>query len=325
MIDPAVAVAAPPRERAVRWTDRDVLLYHLGLGLGRDDPTDRDVLGYVTEGPGLRVLPSFWTLLPRLGATGPPRYDYPGVEVNPATVLHAFQEVGVTARLPTEGHGTSSTGIAEVWDKGADAVLVEELQIRAADGRLLVEARSGMFVRGAGGFGGPRGTSVAAPSPVRRPDVELFLPTDPAQALLYRLSGDRNPLHSDPDYARRAGFPRPILHGLCTYGMTCAALVGSMCGNDPDAVRRFGARFAGVVYPGETLRVRAWADGETVSAAVTVADRDDAPALGDVRLEMGSLSCAGTSEAGSGSGPPARGPRPAGRTRSSTATSEGVA
>lgn len=289
MIDPAVALAAPPRERAVRWTDRDVLLYHLGLGLGRADPTDPEVLGYVTEGPNLRVLPTFGVLLPQLGATEPLRYDYPGVDVDPTTVLHGFQQVHVPAPLPAEGAGTSSARIAEVWDKGSAAVLVEESQIRAADGRLLVAARSGLFVRGAGGFGGPRGCTSPVPVPAgcRRPDVELLLPTDPAQALLYRLCGDLNPLHSDPEYAARAGFSRPILHGLCTYGMACAALVRTLCGDDPGAVRSFGARLTGVVYPGETLRLRAWVDGDRVAAAVAVADRDDVPVLDDVFLERG--------------------------------------
>ena len=140
--------------------------------------------------------------------------------------------------------------------------------------------RRSIFARGEGGFGGERGPSTSSEPPDRAPDLELDIPTLPQQALLYRLCGDRNPLHSDPEFAAAAGFPRPILHGLCTYGMTCKAMVDALLDGDTARVGSYGARFAGVVFPGETLKANVWKEGDGFRAIVTAPERDDAVALG---------------------------------------------
>jgi acyl dehydratase len=141
-----------------------------------------------------------------------------------------------------------------------------------------------IFARGEGGFGGERGPSTSTATPDRAPDYQIDIPVLPQQALLYRLCGDRNPLHSDPGFASAAGFPRPILHGLCTYGMVCKALTDTVLDADAARVGSYGARFAGVVFPGETLRVSVWDDGGRYVGVVTAPGRDDAAVLSDVEL-----------------------------------------
>jgi acyl dehydratase len=146
-----------------------------------------------------------------------------------------------------------------------------------------VQKRS-IFARGEGNFGGERGPSTSSQPPQRAPDLELAIPVSPQQALLYRMCGDRNPLHSDPDFAAAAGFPRPILHGLCTYGMTCKAMVDTLLDGDTARVGSYGARFASVVFPGETLRANIWKEGDKLVATITAPSRDDAVVLSGVEL-----------------------------------------
>jgi hypothetical protein len=144
--------------------------------------------------------------------------------------------------------------------------------------------RRSIFARGEGGFGGERGPSLSTAVPERACDYEVPLPILPQQALLYRLCGDRNPLHSDPEFAAAAGFPRPILHGLCTYGMTCKAMVDACLDSDVSRVRAYGARFAGVVYPGEMLLARIWEEEDRLVASVTAPSRDNESVLSGVEL-----------------------------------------
>lgn len=280
-IDPAVAVGADLGEQTFAWAVDDVLLYHLALGAGHD-PTDAAELGYVTDGPALGVLPSFGLLAPTFRLFDPPTLSLPGVEVDLTDVLYGGQELVVHRPLPARCRARVCARIARVYDKKSAAVVVVEADASGEDGGPLFSARATLFARGQGGFDGERGPSARpGPAPSARPDLDVDVPTLPQQALWYRLCGDRNPLHSDPAFARAAGYPRPVLHGLCTYGMTLKALVDGLLGGDTDEVGGFRARFSGVVYPGETLRVRAWRRAGEWDVATTVRERDAPPALAD--------------------------------------------
>ena len=283
-IDPSVAIGAELPAQEFSWTGSDVQLYHLGLGAGAR-PTDAGELRYLRDGDP-QVLPTFATVAPTFHATEPPKVSFPGVEIDLAKVVHGSQEIVVHRPIPASGSGRTVTRIAEAWDKGKAAVIVQESTTEDADGEPLWTARSSIFARGEGGFGGERGPSEAVDYPEREPDAEFDVPTLPQQALLYRLCGDRNPLHSDPEFAKNAGFPAPILHGLCTYGTVCKAVTDRLLDADVSRVAGFRARFAGVVFPGETLRVRVWNEGDRLLATAAVVDRDLAPALADVVLTV---------------------------------------
>ncbi|WP_226437336.1 MaoC/PaaZ C-terminal domain-containing protein [Rhodococcus yananensis] len=283
-IDPSVAIGAELPAQEFSWTGSDVQLYHLGLGAGAR-PTDAGELRYLRDGDP-QVLPTFATVAATFHATEPPKVSFPGVEIDLAKVVHGSQEIVVHRPIPASGSGRTVTRVAEAWDKGKAAVIVQESTTEDADGEPLWTARSSIFARGEGGFGGERGPSEAVDYPEREPDAEFDVPTLPQQALLYRLCGDRNPLHSDPEFAKNAGFPAPILHGLCTYGTVCKAVTDRLLDADVSRVAGFRARFAGVVFPGETLRVRVWNEGDRLLATAAVVDRDLAPALADVVLTV---------------------------------------
>ncbi|MFC9874091.1 MaoC/PaaZ C-terminal domain-containing protein [Nocardia salmonicida] len=283
-IDLATALGATLPAREFSWTPTDVQLYHLGLGAGAR-PTDPAELAYLDD-RAPQVLPTFATVAPTLGETEPPRVSFPGIEIDLAKVVHGHQEVEVHKPIPATGKAVSVGRIAEIWDKGANAVIVQEHTVTGSDGEPLWTVRSSIFAKGEGGFGGERGPSARTELPDRAPDAELLTPTLPQQALLYRLSGDRNPLHSDPEFARGAGFPAPILHGLSTYGTVCKALTDALLDSDAGRVGGFRAKFAGVLYPGETLRTKVWREGDQLIAVVTVVERDDAPVLSDVVLRI---------------------------------------
>lgn len=271
-IDPELAIGAQLGEREFSWTESDVLLYHLGIGAGRN-PGDRAELRYVYESD-LHVLPSFAVVAPQLRETAAPQMSMPGIEVDLAAALHGRQELTMHAPMPTAGKATVASRIADVQDKGKAAVLITENHATTDEGEPLFTTRTTVFVRGEGGFGGHRGPSDRVDVPEREPDVVVDSPTLPQQALWYRLCGDRNPLHVDPDFAAGAGFDSPILHGLCTYGVVCKAIVDEMLDGTPDRVLGFAARFAGVVYPGETVRTRAWSEDGRIVANSSVVERD---------------------------------------------------
>jgi acyl dehydratase len=253
-IDPnAVGSSGGPVERS--WTSKDGLLYALGVGAGLEE------LQFTTE-KAQQVLP---TMAVVLGARGAVPMQKVGT-FNPAMLVHGEQAIELARPIPAEGTLKASGKIAAIYDKGKGAVIVSETEsVDAKTGELLFRTRSSAFVRGAGGFGGDRGPS--GPShepPSRKPDHEVSYKTSPEQALIYRLSGDRNPLHSDPEFARVAGFPRPILHGLCTYGFTGRALLHTLCGSDPARFKSMEGRFSKPVFPGETLTIAMWVvDGHT--------------------------------------------------------------
>ncbi|MGH3412138.1 MAG: MaoC/PaaZ C-terminal domain-containing protein [Marmoricola sp.] len=275
-IDPDVAVGARLPDLTFAWTESDVLLHQLAIGAHE--------LHHTLEGDRLQVLPSFGVVAPTFHETAPPPLDLPGCDIDLAQVVHGAQEVTVHRPLPTSGEATLRTRITEVWDKGRAAVIWQEGEASTPDGAPLWTVRSSIFVRGEGGWGGPRGESAAVSLPERAPDVESTYDVWPQQAMLYRLCGDRNPLHADPEFARAAGFPAPILHGLCTWGIVLRELTEAVLDGDATRVSGFRARFAGVVFPGETLRIRGWETDDGIVAAVTVGD-DDRPALADCVLD----------------------------------------
>ena len=289
-IDPAAAIGADLGEVSFSWTCSDVLLYHLGIGAGSrpGDHLDPAALRWTTEGAGLQVLPSFAVVAPTLHMTDPPPLDLPGCDINLAQVVHGSQAVTVRAPVPTSGSATVRTTLTDVWDKGKAAVIWQEGVATSETGEELWTTRSSIFVRGEGGWGGDRGTSESVPLPERTPDAETTYAITPQQALLYRLCGDRNPLHSDPDFAKAAGFPAPILHGLCSYGIVLRELTAALLGGDATGVGGFSAKFSGVVFPGETIRVSGWQEEGRILGAASVAggDRDGAPVLGDVVLSL---------------------------------------
>jgi acyl dehydratase len=281
-IDPSVAVGATLPDTEFAWTSSDVLLYHLALGAGAPPTLPRE-LRYATE-DDLQVLPTFAVVAPTLHETERPRVSYPGIEIPLEKVLHGSQRVDAHRPLPASGKARASVRVADVWDKGSAAVVVTETLVRDLDDEPLWTATSSIFARGEGGFGGERGPATSLPMPDREPDALIYTATLPQQALLYRLLGDRNPLHSDPEFAKGMGFPAPILHGLATYGIVCKALVDELLDGDVTKLRAFGVRFTGVVFPGETLRTSAWREGDRFLVTTTVPDRDNAPALSDAEL-----------------------------------------
>jgi acyl dehydratase len=289
-IDVGTAIGAALPDRSFTWTASDVLLYHLALGAGSapGDPTDPRALRYTLDDGRLQVLPSFGIVAPTFHASDAPTLDLPGCDLDLTQVLHGNQQIVVHRPLPTAGSATMRTRISDVWDKGKAAVIVQESEAYDDQGAALFTATSSIFVRGEGGWGGDRGPSTKVAPPDRAPDVDTSYTTTPQQALLYRLCGDRNPLHADPAFAEAAGFPAPILHGLCSYGIVLRTVVDAMLDGDVSQVRGFSARFAGVVFPGETIRVRAWDEGTTIVVRATIAstntDRDGAPVLADSLL-----------------------------------------
>nr|WP_281783660.1 MaoC/PaaZ C-terminal domain-containing protein [Sinimarinibacterium flocculans] len=253
-------MALPPREERARYTARDTILYALGLGVGADDPLAEHTLRYVYEErlqalPTMAVViayPGFWLKEPQYG-------------VDWKRVLHGEQSLELHRPLPIEADVVSRLRIEEIYDKGADkgALLLSSREIvDAGSGERYATLRSSAFLRGDGGCGGPReGAPKPHLVPARAPDLSVFNATREDQALIYRLSADYNPLHIDPDVARAAGFERPILHGLCSYGVIGRAALGALCAHDATRFRQLDVRFSAPVYPGETLRTDIWHQG----------------------------------------------------------------
>lgn len=281
-IDPAVALSAQLEPAEFSWSSSDVQLYQLALGAGRD-PMDPRELRYLADDTP-QVLPTFGSVAQSFHDTAPPTVRFPGIDIELSRVLHASEAVTVPGPIPPSGTGIAVTRFTDIWDKGKAAVIWSETTVKAPDGTLLWTQRRSIFARGEGGFGGERGPSTSSEPPQRTPDLEVAIPVSPQQALLYRMCGDRNPLHSDPAFAAAAGFPKPILHGLCTYGMTAKAMTDALLDGDAARVGSYGARFAGVVYPGETLKVSIWSAGDGFQAIVTAPERADAVALAGVEL-----------------------------------------
>jgi acyl dehydratase len=281
-IDVEKALAADLEPIEFSWTSSDIQLYHLGLGAGAD-PMDERELRYLTDNTP-QVLPTFGNVAVSFHMTEAPTVQFPGIDIELAKVLHASEGVTVPGPIPTSGKAWSKQRFTEIWDKGKAAVIVSESTVTDESGTVLWTTKRSIFARGEGGFGGERGPSTSVELPDRAPDAEIAIPTLPQQALLYRLCGDRNPLHSDPGFAKAAGFDRPILHGLCTYGIGAKAIVDRFLDADVSRVESYGARFAGTVIPGETLQANIWRHDGKYVGTLTAPSRDHTVVLSGVEL-----------------------------------------
>ena len=259
------------------YTEKDVMLYALGIGFG-GDPMNETELAFVYE-KNLKVVPTAASVLnasvgrPEMGCSDS---NHRLSSVNYAMLVHGEQKIELHRPLPKSGTFTTFTRTIGAFDKGAGkgAVIVNETIWSDAAGEKVATLTGTAFARGDGGFGGP---AVGAPQPHtvpdRAPDKTVEFVTRPGQALLYRLNGDRNPLHADPEAAKRAGFDRPILHGLCTYGITCRAVLQEIVDYSPDRILSHQVRFSSPVLPGDTVVVDLWLDGEVVSFEARAKER----------------------------------------------------
>jgi acyl dehydratase len=242
----AVGIELPATQ--FEYTDRDVMLYALGVGATElDFVYERNLKAL----PTFAVIPAFPAMMGLSAA----------VEINLVMVLHGEQGFRIHKTIPTKGKLTTTGKVAGVYDKGKGALASVESETRDENGELIFTNTSGVFVRGAGGFGGERGPEAGNVPPERAPDKTVEMETLPIQAMIYRLSGDRNPLHIDPDFAKMAGYDRPILHGLCTFGHVGRAVLREYCGNDVSRFVGMSVRFSGVVYPGDTIVTEMWDEG----------------------------------------------------------------
>jgi acyl dehydratase len=229
---------------------KDTVLYALGVGAKADE------LDYLFEMNGPKVLPTF-AVVPSfnsmVGVTG-------SLGANPMMVLHGEQKIVLHKPIAPKGDLTTVSTVTGIYDKGKGALCVVDAKTTDAQGEIVFENSFSIFVRGEGGFGGERGPEAlkADPPEGKAPDFTMVEKTSPEQALLYRLSGDLNPLHASPQFAKMGNFDRPILHGLCTYGFAGRAILKHACGGDPKKFRSFAARFSGVVFPGDTLTTEGW-------------------------------------------------------------------
>jgi acyl dehydratase len=255
----AVGSTSEPHEAS--WNSKDCLLYALGVGAGMTDPTGFE-LEFTTENSQeitQRVLPTF----PVVVQSGGGRAFADIGTFNPAMLVHGEQSVHLHGSLPVQGTISAVTTVTGIYDKGSGAVIaMETAATDAASGQPLWTTTNSAFIRGEGGWGGDRGPSGTVEFPDRAPDHSVTYITRPDQALLYRLCGDRNPLHSDPKFAAMGGFDRPILHGLCSFGFTGRALLHSLCGSDPERFVSMSARFSKPVFPGQDLNVAMWVEGD---------------------------------------------------------------
>jgi acyl dehydratase len=260
----------PEIRQTLRW--QDTALYNFSVGLGQD-PMDKAQLDFLYE-PRLKALPSMAVVL-----------GYPGFWVrDPATgvdwvkVVHGEQSLILHQPLPTEGEIIGTSRVTGIVDRGAGkgAMIYSAREVKdAKTGALLATLEMTTFARGDGGFGGPDGPiRQPHPEPAGAPDITLDLRTRPEQALVYRLNGDHNPLHIDPDVAKSAGFDQPILHGLCTFGVVCHALLKSLCAYDPARFGRMDLRFSSPVFPGETIRTEIWKQDGGAAFRARVVERD---------------------------------------------------
>lgn len=261
-LDYEMLMRLPHREIRHVYTKRDTILYALGVGAANEDPLDSSELRYVYE-EGLEALPTMAVVLAYPGFW----QKEPQYKLDWTRIVHGEQAIQIHRPLPCEGEVHGIVTVDEIFDKGAEKGALLYWRRELYDGPTgdhLATIRQGSFLRGDGGFGGTsEGAPVPLPLPDRAPDCSIVLPTRRDQALIYRLSGDYNPLHADPQVARAAGFERPILHGLCTFGVLGRALLRAV-EVPPGGVERMEGRFSSPVYPGETIRADFWLDGKSV-------------------------------------------------------------
>jgi acyl dehydratase len=257
-LNPA-AVGAVGDVRTMSWNSKDALLYAVGIGAGQND------LPFTTENTKdiqQVVFPTF-AVVAGSGTTSPGKSAMAEIGTfNWALLVHGSQAITLHRPIPVEAEATVQDKVVAMYDKGKAAVVVTEAETKLKTGELLWTTRSSVFIRGEGGWDGDRGPSGPQNEPpAKAPDHEVTLQTSPDQAFVYRLSGDRNPLHTDPSFAAIGGFDRPILHGLCSYGFTGRALLGALCNNDVTKFKHIEGRFSSPVMPGDALTVRMWSVG----------------------------------------------------------------
>jgi acyl dehydratase len=273
-IDYEKIMSTQPREQEFSYGDRETMLYALGVGMGRD-ALNRKELGYVYE-KSLQTVPTQATVISwGAGAGG-------DMGINFTMVVHGEQRLTLHQPLPPAADIVTTSKVTGAWDKGADkgAIIVTDTDIALKEsGEKLCTLSSTIFARGDGGFMKEGQEVIGAPPaphaiPDRAPDATFEAATHEDQAILYRLSGDRNPLHIDPDFAEAAGFPKPILHGLCTYGTVCRTILTNVCDYDHTMIRGFDVRFSAPVFPGETIITDIWRDGNIVSFRSRLKERE---------------------------------------------------
>jgi len=271
-LDPAQLLALDIADVEHTYGPKDCILYALGVGLGQD-PMDEQQLAFVYE-KNLRVLPTF----PVVQGYSAYTFKRPELGITWTHVVHGEHSVRLHAPIAPEGTVVGKTRIIDVIDKGEGrgALIYSERRIvDKASGALIATINQTTFCRADGGFGGERREAPAPhPIPARAPDMVCDLPTRPETALVYRLSGDVNPLHAEPAFAREGGYPRPILHGLASFGVAGHALLKSVCGYDPARLIAMAGRFSAPVFPGETIRTEIWRDADIVSFRARVVERD---------------------------------------------------
>jgi acyl dehydratase len=248
------------------------MLYAYGIGMGAD-PMDEKELAFVNEGyftpRELKVVPTYASVAAWGSNAGP-------IPLNRVMVVDGERDITFHKPLPVQGSITVDSSILGIFDKGKDkgAVILRKNVLKDEKGEALATIIASAFARGDGGFGGPsEGQPEPHPIPKRAPDMTVDISTRPDQALIYRLCGDRNPLHSDPEFAKRAGFDRPILHGMCTYGLSCRAVLQTYADYDPLAFKQHVTRFSSPVFPGETVAFDLWKDGNVISIEGRVKSR----------------------------------------------------
>jgi acyl dehydratase len=270
-LDKLLSIKIPAVEQS--YGPKDCILYALGLGFGQN-PTDGNELQFVYE-KNLKALPTW----PLKQGYGPYWLRNPGYGLTFSHAVHGEQGIVLHAPVAAQGTVIGQERVVDVIDKGEGrgALIYSERTItEKVSGRLLATLTQTTFCRADGGFGGPRERKDAGPPhaiPERAPDIVCDLPTRPEMALVYRLSGDINPLHADPEFAKSAGFPRPILHGLATMGVAGHALLKTVCGYDPARLTAMSVRFSAPVFPGETIRTEIWRDGGVISFRARVMER----------------------------------------------------
>ncbi len=251
------------------WTDRETMLYALGVGLCAD-PMDQNELPFVYERE-LKAVPTLASVVAWGAQPG-------NMNINFMMVVDGERAITFHKPMPGAGNVVAESRVVGAWDKGAGkgAVIATETVLREkSSGDKLATLLGSLFARGDGGFGGPtEGQPAPHEVPKRAPDRSVDISTSPNQALIYRLSGDRNPLHADPEFAKMAGFPRPILHGMCTYGVTCRAVLQTYAEYDPARFKSHAARFSAPVFPGETITVDLWKDANVISFEARVKARN---------------------------------------------------
>jgi acyl dehydratase len=273
-VDPE-AVGARGEPRRASWDADDCLLYALGIGAGVADPVGEE-LEFTTEntqGVEQKVFPTFAVVAGFNATGGRSAMGQAGTWDN-RMLVHGEQGVTLHRPLPTSGEVEMVDEITGIYDKGKGAVVATRVSATSVeDGQPLFDTTASVFIMGEGGFGGDRGpTEKPNVAPDRDPDYQVTYQTRPDQALLYRLCGDRNPLHSDKQFSDVGGFPRPILHGLCTYGFTGRALLHTLCDSDPERFHSMDGRFSSPVLPGEALTVKVWNEGEGKAIFQTAGD-----------------------------------------------------